>query len=364
MSHLHIGRRQFMLGAAAFASFSTVVSCSRQPAVQTGKRSLKIGTFGGFFEEAFSKKIYPAFTQATGIEVISVPTPSADSWYTQVETAARAKQAPADLSMMAQIPMLRGQAAKLWQPFDLSKIPNSQYLKPNFIHRSPDGQVDGIGAAGWYITLVTNTKTYPKPPTSWAELWGSEYRGKLGMMALPTAGWLLDITAAAFFGGQQALQTQDGLLQVLKKAAEIKPNVKLWYRDEAQFQQGLESGELAIGESYHDVTVIAAKQGKPVRSTFPKEGGINDSGCWAMSKASQKLEEAYVFMDYMCQPEMQNQLARNVGAAPVAERRHLNLTNEEFNAVSSDQPPIIPAYDVYMKQGDWIEQKWTELITS
>ncbi len=357
-------RRKFILGAAAFAGFTTAVSCSRGPFVQTGgKRSLKIGTFGGFFEEAFAKDIYPDFTAATGIEIESVPTPSSDSWFTQVETAARANQAPADLSMMAQIPMLRGQTSSLWTPFDLDKIPNAQALKPNFIHRYADGQVDGIGAASWYITFVTNRDKHPEPVQTWAELWDPQYRNQLGMMALPTGGFLLDITATTFFGGSEILSTQEGVLQVLAKAAEIKPNVKLWYRDEAQFQQSLETGELAMGQYYHDVSVLAAAQGKAIQSHFPKEGGINDSGCWAMSRPSGKLEEAYVFMDYMCQPEIQAKLSRSVGVAPVVERSELDLTDEEFGAVASDVPPIIPAYRTYLELGDWVEQKWTETIT-
>ena len=54
----------------------------------------------------------------------------------------------------------------------------------------------------------------------------------------------------------------------------------LWYRDEAQFEQALKSGEIPMGQYYHDVTGLAAADGHPVRSTFPKEGGIQDSGSW------------------------------------------------------------------------------------
>ena len=78
--------------------------------------------------------------------------------------------------------------------------------------------------------------------------------------------------------------------------------MRLWYRDEAQFEQALKSGEIPMGQYYHDVTGLAASQGNPVRSTFPKEGGVSDSGCWAVSRASGKLEEALVFIDYMSQP--------------------------------------------------------------
>jgi putative spermidine/putrescine transport system substrate-binding protein len=110
------------------------------------------------------------------------------------------------------------------------------------------------------------------------------------------------------------------------------------------------------------VTGLAAADGHPVRSTFPKEGGVNDAGSWVVSKASDKLEEAHVFIDFMSQPETQALLSRNVGTSPTVKREVLDLTDEEFAAVSSDIPPIIPRYDLYQTKSDWLNQKWTELI--
>ena len=43
-------------------------------------------------------------------------------------------------------------------------------------------------------------------------------------------------------------------------------------------------------------------------------------------------------------------------------RQELDLTDEEFNAVSSEIEPIVPRYDIYIEKGDWLNQKWTELI--
>jgi putative spermidine/putrescine transport system substrate-binding protein len=99
-----------------------------------------------------------------------------------------------------------------------------------------------------------------------------------------------------------------------------------------------------------------------VRSTFPKEGGVNDAGSWVVSKASQKLEEAHAFIDFMSQGDTQALLSRNVGTSPTVNREVTGLSDEEFGAVSSDIPPIIPRYDLYQTKSDWLNQKWTELI--
>jgi putative spermidine/putrescine transport system substrate-binding protein len=42
-------------------------------------------------------------------------------------------------------------------------------------------------------------------------------------------------------GGTNALDTEEGLNKAFEKLAEVKPNVRLWYRDEAQFEQALMS---------------------------------------------------------------------------------------------------------------------------
>jgi putative spermidine/putrescine transport system substrate-binding protein len=332
------------------------------PIVRAQDKSIKVGVYGGYFKDSFDQHIFPVFTEASGIAVESVAEPTGEAWLVQLEQASRAGEAPADVSMMSQVATLKGMAVDLWAPLDLSKIPNSQHLKPEFINKYDDGNVAGVGAVTWYITLVSNTNVYPEAPDSWAFMWDPSNADKLGLLALVSNSFLLEITAKTHFGGDDILATDEGILEVMDKIAELKPNVKLWYRDEAQFEQALKSGEIPMGQYYHDVTGLAAADGFPVRSTFPKEGGVNDAGSWVVSKASDKLEEAHVFIDYMSRPETQALLSRKVGTSPTVVRDVLDLTDDEFASVSSDIPPIIPRYDLYQTKSDRLNQKWTELI--
>lgn len=325
-------------------------------------RSLKVGVYGGYFKDSFDKNIFPEFTKATGIAVESIAEPTGEAWLVQLEQAARAGQASADVSMMSQVALLKGQSTELWAPLDIAKIGNASGLIDTFINKYPDGRVAGIGAVSWYITLVTNTDVYPEAPTSWAALWDPANADKLGLLALVSNSFLLEVTAKTHLGGTDILATEEGILQAFEKLAEVKPNVRLWYRDEAQFEQSLKSGEIPMGQYYHDVTGLTAADGHPVRSTFPKEGGILDSGSWALSRASEKVEEAHIFIDYMCQPAVQATLSRKVGTSPTVKRDLLDLTAEEFDAVSSDIDPIIPRYEMYQQKSDFLNQKWTEMI--
>ncbi len=327
-------RSLFTIGALAAALLAA-------PAVlhaQDGE-PLKVGTYGGYFQDSFDEHIFPAFTEETGIEVESIGEPTGEAWLVQLQQAARAGEAPADVSMMAQVPRLRGEKAGLWARLDPEKVPNIENLPEHFVHRYENGDVYGTGAVSWYITLVTNTEEYPEAPQSWQALWDPANENKLGLLALASNSFLLEITAATHFGGTEVLETEEGVQKVLEKLAEVKPNVRLWYRDEGQFQQALETGEIPMGQYYHDVTGLAAADGKPVRSTVPEEGAVLDSGSWVVSSASDKLEEAQVFINYMARPEVQAKLSRFVGTAPTVKRELTDLTDEEFAAVASEADP-------------------------
>jgi putative spermidine/putrescine transport system substrate-binding protein len=325
---------------------------------------LRVGVYGGYFKDSFDKHIFPGFTKETGIKVESVAEPTGEAWVQQLDQAARAGKAPADISMMSLGSMLRGQKRNLWAELDLKKIPNHKFLLPNFVHRYPDGRVDGIGAVSWYITLVSNTNEFANAPASWADMWQPDKKNKLGLLALASNSYLLEITSKTFFGGDDVLNSKEGIIKVLDKIAELKPNVKLWYRDEGQFQQALQSGEIPMGQYYHDVAGLAAADGHPVRSTFPKEGGVLDSGCWAVSRVSKMKEQAHLFINYMSQPQIQAKMSLKVGTAPTVKRENIGLTDAEFSSVSSDITPIIPRYDLYTGElSDWINQKWIEMVT-
>ena len=345
------------------ASAAGVAALSMPSILRAQGAALKVGTYGGYFQESFDKHIYPDFTAATGIAIESIGEPTGEAWLVQLQQAARARQAPADVSKMAQVARIKGERSELWAKLDEAKMPNVANLPDHFVHRYADGSLNGTGAVSWYITLVTNTETYPEAPTSWKAFWDSANADKLGLMSLASNSFLLEITAATHFGGTDILKTEEGIQQVLTKLAEVKPNVRLWYRDEGQFQQSLETGEIPMGQYYHDVTGLAASQGKPVRSTFPEEGAVLDSGSWVVSNASQMLDQAQVFIDYMAQPAIQAKLSRMVGTAPTVARELTDLTPEEFAAVSSEKPPILPQYEIYVDRGDWINQQWSEQIT-
>ena len=280
---------------------------------------------------------------------------------TQLMAAARAKKAPADLSLVTDEVLIRGNEVGLWAKLDPAKMDGTKALKDGYVEMDEDGGAYGVGALAFYTTFVTNTDYAAEAPESWAELWEEKWDGKLGILTTPNSG-LMEVTAETFFGGVEVMETREGLEKVIAKIAELKPQVSLWYRDEGQFQQALEAGELNAGLYYHDVAMLSIWDGKPIASTFPKEGGIVSDAFWGVPRDSKNVAAAEEFIDYMSRPEVQAQMARKMGVFPVVPREDTDLTDEEFAAVGSEIEPIRVQTAIHLREGDWLDAAYQEMI--
>jgi putative spermidine/putrescine transport system substrate-binding protein len=380
ISRRNLLKRGGFLAGAAIGMPAILAACAPNaptpPAASTGPTAIdtsniagskiKVGTYGGFFEENFSK-MYPAFTKKTGVEVESVEESTSEVWVVSLQQAIEAGgPPPTDVSMLSGVGIQRALNGDILAKYRASDIPESKNLDDGYVRTDDEGNVAGVGGVSWYITIVSNTDRVKESPDSWAAFWEPEWRNELALLKNVANSYLLEITAETFFDGYDILDTQDGVVEVLGKLQEVKPNVKLWFRDEAQAQQAYNSGEVSLGQFYHDITSYAASQGEPLRSVFPTEGAILDSGFWSISKNTESLGACVAFVDYMCQPEIQAELARTLGTTPTAKRDTMDLTDEEYEAFSGPGPEaaLRPKYEMYDEWEDWLDQKWTEMILS
>jgi len=322
---------------------------------------IKVSSYGGYFEDMLNEYAYPEFTKATGIEVETVSQPGGFEWFVNLKASVDAGTPAVDVTMGGYGSMLR--APEVLIPIDTAKVPNLENVPEYLIQRSPDGAPLNVPVLAWYATFVTNEEVWPETPTSWADAWDPKFNDELGWGKNADSSYLLDIVAKTFFGGNEIMDTDEGLIQLMDKAAELKDNVRLWFRDEGQFQAMLQSGELTGGQYYHDVTQVMIMDGFPMRSTFPKEGGVLDFGSWGMVQGTEKIDACQEFMNWSVSPEAQTTITDNLWTAPVLPRDMLpNLSDESFNRASSLIEPIVPNYAVYVEKGDWINEKWNEYL--
>jgi putative spermidine/putrescine transport system substrate-binding protein len=352
-------RRAVLRGAGAAVAATALQMPFIRP-VRAASRSIRISTFGGYFERMFAQHVYPAFTKATGIEVQSIEQPEGAQFLFQLAEANKAGAPPMDICCSAAIDVLRGRAQGVWRNLEKVGIPNFSQLSAKF--QEPQPAFDNIAAMSWYMTFVINPDELKPAPDSWAALWG-KHPNAWGIMTGSTSP-ILEIAATVYFGGIDLLSTQDGIDKVIGKVAELKSNVKLWWQDEGTMQTAFVNDEVAGGTYMHDTAMTMIKNGTPVRSIFPKEGAVENTNFWCQPSASTKVKEAEEFLNFSCTPEAQQLVARFVGSAPVIDRSKLDLTDQEFSAVSSGGPAIPTATQARYQFTDYMERQFTKMVTA
>lgn len=214
----------------------------------------------------------------------------------------------------------------------------------------------------WFSSMVVNPDEVT-PPTSWTSFWDtSEYEASLGLSKL-VSGNLLDVIAATYFDGISTFDTNDGIIAMIEKAAELKPNVALWWTAESQMEQGMKNGDVIGGMYFHDVANLMAADGFPIRSIFPKEGNPIGYGSWCLSRLSDKSAEAAEFINFSSDPAIQALMSRKIGTAPLMPQSKTDLTDEEFASVSG-VPGIQPAYEAYIDNETFIKESWDKMLAS
>lgn len=349
-------RRGLILGAGAS---SLVAACAPAGGGAGGGRSLKVSGFGGNFERAMAKHIYPLFEQKTGIKVISQAQPAGVQFLLQLIEANKAGMPPMDLCIAASEDMLRGRQANLWKTRDLKAVPHAGNLPDEYIAHGPNG-VDGVGAVGWFMVMVMNPKLIHPVPDSWTAFWQPGFKDAWGLSGGGASG-MFEITAATYFGGTGILDTEDGIRKVIGKMAELKANTKLWWDSEGTMQTALENGEVKGGTYFRDVAKTMADSGVSVQAIFPKEGPLIDYGCWCQPSASKKTAEADTFIDFMCLPETQTLLATKVNVPPLVRKELLTLPPETNGLVTSPVPPIPTNLSARSKHLDFMVQQFNQM---
>ncbi|MBO6773906.1 MAG: extracellular solute-binding protein [Marinibacterium sp.] len=323
-------------------------------------RSVKIGSYGGYFENSFKEYVYPEFTKATGIAVESITQPNSSDWLVTLRQAVAAGNIPADISLFARDTMIKAtRIGDLIAPLDLTKIKGAGNLDSYFVFEGKDGP-QGVGAMSWFSAMVFNPNEV-ETPASWADFWdSSRFEASLGLGRNYNAG-LLDFTAATFFDGAETMMSDDGIVAIIEKVAELKPNVALWWTAESQMEQSMKNGDVVAGQYYLDVANLMALDGFPIKPTFPKEGNLQDYGSWCLTAGSDKADEAAEFMNFSSEPSIQALMSRKIGTAPLVDKSMTDLTDDEFNFVSGT-PAIKPAYEAYLDNETFIKESWDKML--
>ena len=273
---------------------------------------LVVATFGGTFVDNSKKCHAAAFEKATGSTVKYV---LGSSVQTAAKMRAAGSRAEFDVAYMDSQIVKQVKAEGLLQPLEPARIEHWNDLYD--ASRDKDGYWVSMMFAGTIITY--NTNLVKTPPTSWADLWKPEWKGKLAIPDISgTSGQQFLMAAARINGG--SVENIDPGFEAIKK---LKPNVQMMYTQPDQIIPLFERGDIALAVWYTDRTGAAALRGVPVAAAYPSEGAIGIVPTVSVPKASTKRDLAQKYIATLLAPEGQLCFGQSQFAGPTNKKVQL-----------------------------------------
>src|SRR5450631_2753138 len=286
-----LDRRQLLTTALTLGAMQAFPGLSFAEA-----RPLVFATFTGSWEEAHKAVLVPAFRKANAdAQMVLDPMLSVD----QIAKVNAAKaNPPIDVMLHDPGPALIAIGQDLVEPFPVDK---SAYYKDLIAEAQ-----EPMGPAPFFqvVGLTYNPEAIKTPPTSWADLWKPEFKGRVGITNLNSTlgtGFLVEI--ARMHGGSEA--NVDAGFQAIK---DLKPNIAAVAANPGQLATLYQQDQVDIGPGNFNAIQILKARGVPVEYVSPKEGAIAFKTTIHIVKNSPNKELAFKLIEAAISPEVQDKL--------------------------------------------------------
>ena len=209
--------------------------------------------------------------------------------------------------MMDDPVMIPAVAEGLLEPLTVAKVPNLAALKPGTIH------MDGM----WcnylqpWLGIAYNPQVMKTAPTSWADAYDPEYKGRVILPSLQNTEGLANLFMAAQLAtGKPMAEAQKDIDAAFKKLVTIKPNLLTAYTQMPQAYNLMEQGEgYMISSAISQVALERKAAGAPVDIAVPKEGIFAMPSGVALVRGAPQPELAAGYINEMISPEVQTKLS-------------------------------------------------------
>ena len=188
---------------------------------------------------------------------------------------------------------------KLLQKLDQNKLPNNKNLDT--------GLVSAYGNTVDYLVpyqmgtqaIVYNSETVTNPPTSWADLWKPEYKGRIVAvddnrvvigMALLTLGYDVNSTDKA--------QLEEAKLKLI----ELMPNIRVFDSDSPKTP--LVAGDVDLGIVWNGEAFLAQQENPAFEYVFPEEGSIIFYDGMGIPTNAPHPDISYAWFNYLMQGDV------------------------------------------------------------
>src|SRR6516162_6327781 len=350
-------RRAFLRkagGAAATAALGPLLLTERTIA-QT--RTLYVNSWGGSFTAAQELAYFKPFTAATGIQIRTITPVS----YARVKAQVQTGSYQFDMTSVNSMLWLRASREGLAEPIDWN-IVNRDAL--------PAGAVvaDGYGIASNILgtNLCYRRDRYPDGgPRSWADFWNVEKFPGSRSLCVSDAPRSMIFALLADGVARDALYPLD-IERAFRKLDQIKPHIKVWWREGNQSQQLIRDGEVDMMSIWNARASELKEAGVPVELVW--NGAVRSTSTWCVLKGAPNRKLAWEFIQFAVQAKPQAEFNRRLYYGP---------TNPAaFEFIPHDIAVVLPTYSenlaVSIREDDeWeadrivaLEERFTQWLAS
>lgn len=288
-------RRDFLMGGAAALAGATALPLAK-PSFAAGKpEQIVVMTWGGNWGNALKEGVDTPFEKATGVKVLQ------DRGSSPVQRITKLK-----INLSNQTFDLFQLHDGLWplavkegvvEPIDKKspRLTNLKDVYPGFVHAHWVAQIFSA------IGVTYNTKLVKNPPTSFADMWRPEFKGRIVLPDISHSIGPDIIPIGALAAGKDPKDAAAGF-EMLKKMADLKP---IWAKDTDTIMNSFRNEEALIGLLYTSQTFTVQGWGTPVKWVFPKEGAISISWGTGIAKNTKNRELAETYLNQTLDPKGQ-----------------------------------------------------------
>ena len=248
-------------------------------------------------------------------------------------------------------------------PLDHSRLTKAGNLFARFQNPLWDPSLDWSMPYMWTTSgIAYNGARYPIEPTSWADLWRPEAKGRLTMLddvddvfgaALAKLGYNYNSASA----GELRLAQREIIAQ--------KPLVRAYISSEARDQ--MVAGDVLIAETFATTAQLAIDGNAELAYVLPREPYAAYCDCAVILNESKRRELAHEFLNFTLRAEVSAEIAQTIrtatpnekafGLLPAATQDSKTLYPEAATLTRAEWPLTLPPEIVRLRDRLWTEAK-------
>jgi len=275
-----------LLGACLFA-LSTLLPA---PPAVAQESSITVVSYGGAAKRAKEQWLFPPFTEASGVRVISS---EYNGELAKIKSMVDSNSVVWNIVQAEGPDILRYCDEGLFERLDWSTISDTRLLMDDAAREC------GSAVYTWGIALSWNSERLKTAPTGWADFWDVEkIPGKRGFQRKPIGilEWALLADGVAREHVYHELATEAGQNRAFAKLDSIKKDI-VWFDAYSQAPQLLNDGDAIMVQAPHGRFYEAIRnQNSPFVILW--DGHVYDYDIWSIPKGTPKLALAKRFVTF------------------------------------------------------------------